>query len=108
MLFGVPIVASVIAMIYTPSALARPWPVVLSVAPVRLIQDIAGVTPLLFLNELPLYQPILQARFLEALLVVTILYLYAVRFIVIASVFVSNRLEVPGPLYAVDSALFVF
>jgi hypothetical protein len=28
--FGIPIVASVIAMIYTPSVLARPWPVVLS------------------------------------------------------------------------------
>src|SRR5260370_4548247 len=63
MLFGVPIVASVIALIYTPSVLARPWPVVLSVAAVRLIQDVAGVTPLLFLNELPLDQPIMQARF---------------------------------------------
>ena len=57
-LFGVPIAASVIALIYTPSALAKPWPVVLSAAPVRLIQDVAGVTPLLFLNKFPMYRPI--------------------------------------------------
>ncbi len=85
MLFGVPIVASVIAMIYTPSVLARPWPVVLSVAAVRLIQDVAGVTPLLFLNELPLYQPIMQARFLEAWLLVTILYFAAGCLMLVAS-----------------------
>lgn len=72
--FGMPIMASTIAMIYAPSALARPWPVVLSAAPVRCIQDVAGVTPLLFLNELPLYQPIMQIIFLETWLVVTILY----------------------------------
>lgn len=76
-LFGIPIIASTIAMIYAPSALARPWSVVLSPAPVRLIQDVAGVTPLLFLNELPLYQPIVQAKFLEVWLVVTLLYFAA-------------------------------
>src|SRR6266853_3222213 len=74
MLFGVPLMASVIAMIYTPSALARPWPVVLSLAPVRLIQDIAGVTPLLFLNKFPMYQPIAQVRLLEVWLAVTLIY----------------------------------
>src|SRR5216684_4145958 len=42
MLFGIPIVASTTAMIYAPSVLARPWPEVLSAAPVRLIQDVAG------------------------------------------------------------------
>ena len=52
-LFGVPLVASSIAMIYAPSLLARPWPTVLSLAPVRLIQDMAGVTPLLFLSVWP-------------------------------------------------------
>src|SRR5258708_1485393 len=76
-LFGVPIVASAIAMIYAPSVLARPWPEVLSAAPVRLIQDVAGVTPLLFLNELPMYQPYMQAKLLELWLVVTILYFAA-------------------------------
>jgi hypothetical protein len=59
-IFGVPILASAIAMIYAPSVLARPWPLVLSTAPVRVIQDVAGVAPLLFLNVLPLYQPITQ------------------------------------------------
>ncbi len=71
-ILGLPIVASAIAMIYAPSVLARPWPLVLSAAPVRLIQDIAGVTPLLFLNGLPLYQPITQARLLELWLAITI------------------------------------
>src|SRR5260370_36246427 len=72
-------------MIYAPSALARPWPVVLSTAPVRLIQDVAGVAPLLFLNELPLYQPIVQAKFLEVWLVVTILYFSAGGLMLVAN-----------------------
>jgi hypothetical protein len=77
--------ASTIAMIYAPSVLARPWPAVLSAAPVRLIRDIAGVTPLLFLNELPLYQPIMQIRLLEAWLVFTILYFAAGYLMLVAN-----------------------
>src|SRR5712691_11135312 len=61
-LFGIPIVASMIAMIYAPSVLARPWPEVLSAAPVRLIQDVAGGTPLLCLKEWSMYQPYMQAK----------------------------------------------
>ena len=83
-LFGIPIVASVIALIYTPSALARTWPVVLSSASVRLIQDVAGVTPLLFLNKFPMYQPIAQVRFLEVWLVVTLIY-FAAGFLILAA-----------------------
>jgi hypothetical protein len=83
--FGIPIVASVIAMIYTPSALARPWPVVLSAPSVGLIQDVAGVTPLLFLNKFPMYQPIAQARLLEVWLGVTLLYFVAGFLILVAS-----------------------
>jgi hypothetical protein len=84
-LFGIPIAASVIALIYTPSALAKPWPVVLSAMPVRLIQDIAGVTPLLFLNKFPMYEPIAQARLLEVWLGVTLLYFVAGFLILVAS-----------------------
>ena len=91
-LFGVPIVASVIALIYTPSALARPWPVVLSAAPVRLIQDVAGVTPLLFLNRFPLYQPIAQIRLLEVWFAVTLIYFAASFLILMAS---YRRLDNP-------------
>jgi len=90
--FGMPIVSSTIAMIYAPSVLARPWPAVLSAAPVRLIQDVAGVTPLLFLNELPLYQPIIQIIFLEAWLVVTILYFAAGFLMLVAN---HRRLDDP-------------
>src|SRR5271157_104110 len=72
-----PIVASAIALIYTPSLLARPWPVTLSVAAVRIVQDIAGVAPLLYLNVLPLPQPIMQARLLEAWLALNVLYFTA-------------------------------
>jgi hypothetical protein len=74
-----PIVASVIAMIYAPCV----WPV-LSAAPVRLIQDAAGVTTLLFLNEVPLYQPTTQTRLLEVWLAVTILY-FAARFVILVA-----------------------
>lgn len=91
-LFGIPIVASVIALIYTPSALARPWPVVLSAASVRLIQDVAGVTPLLFLNKFPMYQPIAQVRLLELWLAVTLIY-FAVGFLILASSY--RRLDDP-------------
>jgi uncharacterized membrane protein len=75
--FAFPIVASAIAMIYAPSSLAKPWPAVLSAAPVRLTQDIAGVAPLLFLNVWPLYQPILPTTLLEIWLVLTVLYFVA-------------------------------
>jgi hypothetical protein len=90
--FGIPIVASVVGMIYAPSLLARPWPVVLSAAPVRFIQDVAGVTPLLFLNEVPLYQPMMQAKFLEAWLVVTSLYFAAGCLMLVAN---YRRLDDP-------------
>jgi Ca2+/Na+ antiporter len=83
--FGIPIVASVIAMIYAPSALARPWPELLSAAPVRWIQDVAGVTPLLFLNEFPMYQPIAQTGVLEVWLGITILYFAAGFLILVAN-----------------------
>ncbi len=92
MFFGIPIVASVIAMIYTPSALARPWPVVLSGASLRLIQDVAGVTPLLFLDKFPMYQPIAQARLLEVWLAVTLIYFVTGSLILVAS---YRRLDDP-------------
>jgi hypothetical protein len=60
LIFGAPIVASAIAMIYVPSALARDWPLVLSAAPVRLIQDTGGVVPFLFLGLLGIEWVILR------------------------------------------------
>jgi hypothetical protein len=76
-IFGIPIIASAIAMIYAPSVLARPWPQLLSAAPVRLVQDIAGVSPLLFLNVLPAYHPIVQGALLELWLTVNVFYFAA-------------------------------
>lgn len=77
MIFGLPIVASAIALIYAPSVLARPWPLLLSATAVRAIQDVVGVTPLLLLNALPLNQPIVQVRLLELWLTVTLMYFAA-------------------------------
>jgi len=74
LIFGIPMVASAIALVYAPSVLARPWPLVFSAVPVRVIQDIAGVTPLLFFNVLPRYRPSAQAALLELWLAVSILY----------------------------------
>jgi hypothetical protein len=82
----------VIALIYTPSALARPWPVVLSAAPVRLIQDVAGVTPLLFLNKFPMYRPIAQIRLLEGWFAVTLIY-FAASFLILMAGY--RRLDNP-------------
>src|SRR5260370_2360180 len=83
-LFGIPIAASVIALIYTTPASAKLWPVVLSAAPVRLIQDVAGVAPLLFLNKFPMYRPIGQVRLLEVWLAVTLIY-FVVGFLFLAA-----------------------
>src|SRR5216684_8550547 len=102
-LFGIPIAASVIALIYTPSALAKPWPVVLSAAPVRLIQDVAGVAPLLFLNKFPMYRPIAQVRLLEVWLAVTLIY-FVVGFLFLAAGY--RRLDDPRQRRSA-SALFL-
>ena len=76
-LFGIPLVASSIAMIYAPSLLARPWPKLLSLAPVRLIEDTAGVTPLLFLSVWPFYRPTMHAWLLQLWLATAVLYFVA-------------------------------
>jgi len=81
-------------MIHAPTDLARPWPVILSAIPVRLIQDIAGVTPLLFLNKLPLYHPLVQTTLLEGWLAITILYFAAGFLILVAN---YRRLDDPQP-----------
>jgi hypothetical protein len=72
-------------MIYFPAILARPWPQVLSSAPVSWIQDIAGVSPLLFLNVLPAYRPGIHVALLNVWFVVTILYFIAGLFILAAA-----------------------
>jgi hypothetical protein len=74
LILGVPIIFSAIALIYSPEMLARPWPQVLSATPVGLIQEIAGVAPLLFFNALPAYRPGLQVGLLDVWLGLTILY----------------------------------
>jgi hypothetical protein len=76
-IFGLPLIASVIAMIYAPGVLARPWPQVLSAAPVRALQDIADVSPLLFLNVLPGYEPVAQEALLQLWFAVNALYFVA-------------------------------
>lgn len=76
-ILGFPILASSTAMIYAPSLLAKPWPLILSAAPVRAVQDIAGVTPLLFLNLMPLHPPVAQVGLLELWLAITVLYFTA-------------------------------
>jgi hypothetical protein len=84
-IFGLRPAASSIAMIYAPLVLARPWPLVLAAAPVRLIQVTAGVAPLLFLNVLPLYQPTMQIIFMELWLAFGIAYFAAAFVMLIAN-----------------------
>jgi hypothetical protein len=74
-IFGGAIISSAIALIYFPEVLARPWPQVLSATPVGLIEDIAGVAPLIFFNALPAYRPGVQVALLDVWFGVTILYL---------------------------------
>jgi hypothetical protein len=92
--FALSIVASAIEMIYSPSGLAKPWPAVLSAAPVRFTQDIAGVAPLLFLNLWPLFPPVTPTTLLEIWLVVTVLY-FAAGFLMLTANYrrLSDRRE---------------
>jgi lipoprotein signal peptidase len=76
-IFGLPIISSAVALIYSPEVLSRPWSQVLSAAPVGLIQDTAGVSPLLFLNVVPGYRPGVQVGLLEGWCGVSIVYLLA-------------------------------
>jgi hypothetical protein len=92
-LFGLPLVASSIAMIYAPSLLARPWPTLLSLAPVRLIQDTAGVTPLLFLSVWPFYRPTMHAWLLQVWLATAVLYLAAGWIILLVSYYRAESLR---------------
>jgi hypothetical protein len=86
-------VASSIAMIYIPSLVARPWPAVLSAAPVRLMQDTAGVTPLLFLSVSPFFRPIGHAWLLQLWLAMTVLYFAAGSLILLASYCRAKRMQ---------------
>jgi len=81
-IFGLPIAASAIDIIYSPSVLANSWPIVLSAAPVSVIQDITGVVPLLFLSAVPFNSPIVQARFLELWFMIAVLY-FALGFLML-------------------------
>jgi len=92
-LFGLPLVASSIAMIYAPSLLARPWPTLLSVAPVRLIQDTAGVTPLLFLSVWPFYRPTMHAWLLQLWLAMAAFYLAAGCIILLVRYYRAESLQ---------------
>ena len=79
-------------MIYAPSLLARPWPTLLSLAPVRLIQDTAGVTPLLFLSMWPFYRPARHAWLLQLWLAITVLYFVPGFIILLASYYCAESL----------------
>lgn len=92
-ILGLPIISSAIALIYFPKVLARPWPEVLSAAPVGLIQDIAGVSPLLFFNALPAYRPGVHVALLDVWFGVTIVY-FTAGFLILAAAW--RRLENPN------------
>jgi len=90
-LFGLPMFASSIAMIYAPFLTAGPWSTVLSV-PVRLILDTAGVTPLLFLSVSPFYRPIGHTWLLQMWLAMTVLYFAAGCLTLLASYFRASSI----------------
>jgi hypothetical protein len=107
-IFGVPIIGSAIALIYFPEVLARPWPKVLSAPPVGLIQDIAGVAPLLYFNALPAYRPGVQVALLDAWFGVTILYLTTGALILAATWLRSGNPNERRRLGALCFAVLVF
>ena len=64
-------------MITAPFELTGRWPGILSVRPVRIVQDIAGVSPLLFFNVTPRFWPIQEIYLLELLLTMSAIYIVA-------------------------------
>ena len=72
-----PLVKSATALVIAPWDLTRSWPLILSVWPARIAQDLAGVAPLLFFNLWPLDQPITQVHLLELWLFISGFYLAA-------------------------------
>jgi len=106
--FGLPMLASAIEMIYAPSVLARPWPQLLSATPVRLIQDIAGVSPLLFLNVLPAYGTMTQRALLELWFTVSVLYFAAGFLILIVSYRVLDDMHERRRLGTLAAAVATF
>jgi uncharacterized membrane protein len=98
-------IASAIAMIYAPSALARPWPLVLTSGLVRAILYIAGVTPSLFVNPWPFYGPLMHARLLELWFVVSAVY-FAAGFLMLAANY--RRLQDPRQKRRVGALCIVF
>ena len=75
---------------------------------VRLIQDTAGVAPLLFLNVSPRYQPITQIRRLELWLTVAILYFAAGFLMLTANYRRLDDLRERRRVGALCSALVIF
>ena len=107
-LFGLPLIASSTAMIYAPSLLARPWPTLLSLAPVRLIQDTAGVTPLLFLSVWPFYQPATHAWLLQLWLAMTVLCFVAGCIILLVGCYRAESVQERRRIGAVFAASVFF
>lgn len=102
-------VRSGIAMIYTPILLVRPWPLVLSSPPLRILPTTAGVTPLLFLNLFPLLpSTITQTRLLELWLGYSMLCFAAAFFLLFAKYLRANDEDEQRPIRAAGFALLVF
>jgi hypothetical protein len=108
-ILAISIVRSGIAMIYTPALLARPWPLVLSVAPLRALPTTAGVTPLLFINLFPLLgSTFVPTALLELWLAFSILCFAAAFFLLFAKYLRANNQDEKRRVRVVSIALLVF
>ena len=107
-ILAISILRSGIAMIYTPALLARPWPLVLSAAPLRAIQTTAGVTPLLFVNLFPLHQILTQSALLKLWLVFSILCFAAAFFVLLATYLELDDAHERRRVRAVSLSLLLF
>jgi hypothetical protein len=108
-ILAVSIVRSGIAMIYTPALLARPWPLVLSVAPLRALPTTAGVTPLLFINLFPfLCSTFASTALLGLWLAFSILCFAAAFFLLFAKYLLVNNQDERRQVGVLSIALLVF
>jgi hypothetical protein len=108
-ILAISIVRSGIAMIYTPALLARSWPLVLSVAPLRALPTTAGVTPLLFINLFPLlYSTFVSTALLGLWLAFSILCFAAAFFLVLAKHLQDHNQDEKRQVRVLSTGLLIF
>jgi hypothetical protein len=108
LVFGMAVVTSAYAFIYSPSALSQPWDRLDQSALVSAIQNIAGVSPLLFINARPASMPFAEQSLLTLWVAMAATYLIGGLILLAADCFVAREPEVRRRVRVVLAAMLAF